>query len=244
MPMILDGTNGAFLPTWTTATRPASPANGEIGYNSTTVKLDQYVGGAWSSVPTGTTAPGGSTTQVQYNNAGAFGGISGVTTDGTRMTASTTIGVGGATPSTSGSGITFPATTSSSTDANTLDDYEEGTWTPTDGSGAGLSLTVNSASYIKIGQMVFVAASISYPSTGSGTNANIAGFPFTCTPTGSTGYWGGNGVRYSDYGAPALISVNGNATNADIFSISGSGISNASLSTKRNDWVFMYRASA
>jgi len=56
MPIILDGTNGAFLPTWTTATRPASPANGEIGYNSTTAQLDQYVGGAWSSVPTGSAA--------------------------------------------------------------------------------------------------------------------------------------------------------------------------------------------
>jgi len=56
MAIILDGTNGAFLPTWTTATRPASPANGEIGYNSTTAQLDQYVGGAWSSVPTGSAA--------------------------------------------------------------------------------------------------------------------------------------------------------------------------------------------
>jgi len=40
------------------------------------------------------------------------------------------LGVGNATPSTSGAGITFPATQSASTDANTLDDYEEGTWTP------------------------------------------------------------------------------------------------------------------
>jgi hypothetical protein len=30
--------------------------------------------------------PGGSTTQVQYNNAGAFGGITGATTDGTALT--------------------------------------------------------------------------------------------------------------------------------------------------------------
>jgi hypothetical protein len=40
------------------------------------------------------------------------------------------IGLGGATPTTSGTGITFPATASASTNANTLDDYEEGTWTP------------------------------------------------------------------------------------------------------------------
>lgn len=42
----------------------------------------------------------------------------------------TTMGVGGATPSTSGAGITFPATQSASSNANTLDDYEEGTFTP------------------------------------------------------------------------------------------------------------------
>ena len=37
----------------------------------------------------------------------------------------------GASTSATGVGITFPATQSASTDANTLDDYEEGTWTPT-----------------------------------------------------------------------------------------------------------------
>lgn len=33
----------------------------------------------------GFTSPGGSTTQLQYNNAGAFGGTSGITTDGARV---------------------------------------------------------------------------------------------------------------------------------------------------------------
>ena len=37
---------------------------------------------------------------------------------------------GGSTSAT-GTGIAFPATQSASSDANTLDDYEEGTWTPT-----------------------------------------------------------------------------------------------------------------
>jgi hypothetical protein len=52
---------------------------------------------------------------------------------GQRTKFPTTIGVGDATPSASGSGISFPATQSASTNANTLDDYEEGTWTPTIG---------------------------------------------------------------------------------------------------------------
>jgi hypothetical protein len=56
------------------------------------------------------------------------GGTAAVTVDsGQRTKFPTTIGVGGATPSASGSGISFPATQSASSDANTLDDYEEGT---------------------------------------------------------------------------------------------------------------------
>jgi hypothetical protein len=137
--------------------------------------------GGSGNAPTWTTiaaTPGGSTTQLQYNNAGAFGGISGVTTDGTRMTASTTIGVGGATPSTSGAGISFPASQSASSDANTLDDYEEGTWTPTDGSGASLSFTSVEATYTKIGRFAFFDFQVVYPSTASGADTRINGFPF------------------------------------------------------------------
>ena len=40
------------------------------------------------------------------------------------------LGLGATSPS-SGTGIAFPATQNASSDANTLDDYEEGTWTPT-----------------------------------------------------------------------------------------------------------------
>jgi hypothetical protein len=72
------------------------------------------------------------------------------------------ISLGGATPTTSGSGITFPASQAASTDANTLDDYEEGTWTP-----AFTSLTINSGTpafagaYTKIGRIVNLTWEIS-----------------------------------------------------------------------------------
>jgi hypothetical protein len=136
--------------------------------------------GGSGNAPTWTTigaTPGGSTTQVQYNNAGAFGGISGVTTDGTRMTASTTIGVGAATPSTSGSGITFPATQSASSNANTLDDYEEGTWTPNQGSGLTVVGTFSSSgSYTKIGRVVTIIATVK-----STTSITTSGFGTVCS---------------------------------------------------------------
>ena len=133
-------------------------------------------------------SPGGSTTQVQFNNAGAFGGISGVTTDGTRMTASTTIGVGGATPSTSGSGITFPATQSASSDANTLDDYEEGTWTPAAEGAVTLgTYTPNNvvATYTKIGGIVVLNADFGFSAASGGVAyLVITGLPFPMKSAG------------------------------------------------------------
>lgn len=101
--------------------------------------------------------------------------------------------VGTATENTSGAklqtsdGITFPATAVASSDANTLDDYEEGTWTPTDGSGAGLSLAGSSAVYTKIGREVHISAAIVYPVTASGAQALINGLPFTVPGSYATG---------------------------------------------------------
>lgn len=57
MPMIIDGTNGGFFPSWTTATRPASPAVGQMGYNTTTGAFDAYTVAGWVSVASSATAP-------------------------------------------------------------------------------------------------------------------------------------------------------------------------------------------
>jgi hypothetical protein len=75
------------------------------------------------------------------------------------------------------SGITFPATQSASTDANTLDDYEEGTWSPTITNAASYSTQVGR--YVKIGKLVYINADIvcSYTNTGS-TTVRIGGLPF------------------------------------------------------------------
>jgi hypothetical protein len=142
----------------------------------TNVTITNAAGAITIAASGGGGSPGGSTTQVQYNNAGAFGGISGVTTDGTRITHATTLSVGGATPSTSGSGITFPATQSASSNANTLDDYEEGTWTPTVGGTA--TYTSQDGQYVKIGRLVFVSFDLIINSIGTGSNTGISGLPF------------------------------------------------------------------
>jgi len=59
-------------------------------------------------------------------------------------------------------GITFPATQSASSNANTLDDYEEGTFTPNQGGGLTVIGTFSSTgTYTKIGNLVNVQVSLS-----------------------------------------------------------------------------------
>ena len=124
----------------------------------------------------------------------ATGGTTAVTVDsGQRTKFLTTIGVGNATPATSGSGISFPATASASSDANTLDDYEEGTWTPVlQGSSTAGTYTYDTARtngiYIKIGKMVtiFGCYRISAVTSAGSGDARITGLPFTSAVIGSS----------------------------------------------------------
>ena len=95
----------------------------------------------------------------------------------------TTIAVGNATPSASGAGITFPATQSASTDANTLDDYEEGTWTPVfTGGGGSIGSTAYSdrqGTYTKVGNVVTLEMNVTMSSVGSWSGEVIfTGLPF------------------------------------------------------------------
>jgi len=86
----------------------------------------------------------------------------------------------GANPQT-GAGITFPATQSASTNANTLDDYEEGTWSPAITPGGGtLTTHTSSGTYTKIGRTVHITfkSAITTPGTATG-DMYITGFPFT-----------------------------------------------------------------
>jgi hypothetical protein len=94
-----------------------------------------------------------------------------------------TVALQGAVPNT-GTGITFPATQSASSDANTLDDYEEGTFTatftPSTSGTITLSGSYNTLSYTKVGRVVTIAGEILVSSASApiGTSVTIGGFPF------------------------------------------------------------------
>lgn len=83
--------------------------------------------------------------------------------------------------------VKFPATQNPSADANTLDDYEEGTWTPTvafGGNSVGVTYgALTKARYTKIGRVVVVDFNIVLTSKGTSTgSATIEGLPFGPLP--------------------------------------------------------------
>jgi hypothetical protein len=79
-------------------------------------------------------------------------------------------------------GIKFPATQVASADANTLDDYEEGTWTPVlnfNNSPTGITYTRQIGRYTKIGRIVSLQFNIVLSNKGSNAGAaTITGLPF------------------------------------------------------------------
>jgi len=89
------------------------------------------------------------------------------------------------------SGVQFPATQSASADANCLDDYEEGTWTPVlQGSSTNptISYSTQLGRYTKIGNMVNFVLYINVSSISGGTgNAQIT-LPFSALSASTLNY--------------------------------------------------------
>lgn len=101
--------------------------------------------------------------------------------------------------------IKFPTTQNPSSDANTLDDYEEGTWTPTFTAGTTnptVTYQVNVGSYVKIGKLVYVSCRLRVATVSGGSGVlSISGLPF------------GGLANDNSFGAGALAYKNGWLTN-------------------------------
>jgi hypothetical protein len=156
---------------------------------------------------------------ASININGTVGATTPTTVVATTVKASTTIGVGGATPSASGAGITFPATASDSTDPQTLDDYEEGTLTAsvTCGSGTITLGTFTSITYTKIGRMVSVngflyVSAVSSPSGSMQLNV----LPFPINSSNARFYTGGY-LNTDSLNATAATAMQFAGANGDSF---------------------------
>jgi hypothetical protein len=168
------------------------------------------------------TTTGDTNTGIYYPAADTFA----VTTGGTeryRVDASGNIGIGVAPSAGKGclqlsSGINFPATQVASSDVNTLDDYEEGSWVPTLNSG-----TFSSAScrFTKIGNMVTIFFDVT---VGTGGGDRITNLPFAAASTSTVA----NGIYTNNQtyaaGTTAPVVVVGGSSSTLFFRTVGTGV--------------------
>ena len=159
------------------AKRVAANGTANIIVNAGTTDADTYI-----SFATGTTGVTQPTEKARITSAGEL------------LIGKTTATSGGGVLQIS-NGITFPATQSASTDANTLDDYEEGTFTPTL-TGDGFTRTYNTqytaANYVKVGRTVTINV-VMLVSSQTGTYNSAVGLfnlPFTGKNAATSMRWG------------------------------------------------------
>jgi hypothetical protein len=128
------------------------------------------------------------------NNTGTF-------TETLRISNTGALVLKGGTSAPTGVGVTFPATQVASPDANTLDDYEEGTWTPFiagDGTAfAGTTYNYRTGKYVKVGDVVWISYDIYVNNAGTLSSvASISGIPFSIPNLGDLSN-GGGGIGYT-----------------------------------------------
>lgn len=96
--------------------------------------------------------------------------------------------------------VSFPASQVASSDPNTLDDYEEGTWTPS--LGGTTTYTTQTGRYTKIGRLVDHTGQIQVNAIGSGSTGTISGLPFTAGAIApvTVGYFASSATSYTYVG--------------------------------------------
>ena len=157
-------------------------------------------------------------------NGGALGTpSSGVGTNITGVNAATLGGATFAAPAAIGTGTPAAGTFTTITGTSASP-----TWTPSDTSGAALSLTVGTSTYSRVGNMIFAVLSVTYPVTADGSNASIGGLPVNNALNTNVGC----SVAVNSVATSAYASVQNGAANIIFFALAGTTrITNAQLST-------------
>jgi hypothetical protein len=132
--------------------------------------------------------------------------------------------------------LKFPGTQNPSTDVNTLDDYEEGSWTPVLGGSGGTSGQVYSSQvgkYTKIGKRVFFQGYLALSTKGTITTAvQIQGLPFTSENVSNQ--YSSSAVWFNTLTTNwinVVAYVNPNATTMDVVGMQAAAVSMTSLAT-------------
>ena len=215
-------TNNAIMLGGGAAATPKTTTTGTgvvtaLGVNTGTAGAFVVNGGALGTPSSGTVTNLTGTASININ--GTVGATTPTTGAFTTMKASTGAAVGGATPG--AGGLAFPATAVAVADANTLDDYEEGSWTPTaafSGGNGTLTYGIQAGLYTKIGRLVALTCRFGIVKGTASGNYVIAGLPFTVG--NNQGNYGGAAIggviRIGKVGNVVCIRPTINATTADV----------------------------
>ena len=163
------------------------------------------------------------------------------TTSGTVLTSAanqtlTTPNVVGPLTLTSG-GITFNANPGGGTQA-VLNDFEQGTWTPTAGNGSSAVETLRLATYTKINKTVAIFLDVTLPNPNPGLTNYINGLPFAGFSGGAGN--GGGGVAFTDFQGTLGFHVTGSST--ALYGFNNATNTNADLSGRRVIISFVYQS--
>ncbi len=136
--------------------------------------------------------------------------------------------------------IPFPATQNPSSNVNTLDDYEEGTFTPAfafGGGVVGITYASRTGKYTKIGNLVHIEINMTLSSKGSSTgNWTITGLPFSPATQCSCGIPYVSGINATVTVQPKVDSA---ATVIDIQFLSSGNALNMSDANATNSTFIM-----
>jgi hypothetical protein len=165
----------------------STTAQGFINFKNTVDGDSGFIGNAKALVTGGTT-----------NQLGVRGQSNGIvfsvgSTEAARIDSSGNVGIGTSSPSQKldvvgsievSDGIYLGGTGA----ANKLDDYEEGTWTPT--LGGNTTYSIQSGTYVKVGRLVFVQGLLSVGTLGTGSATTVSGLPFPANNVNSSNQGG------------------------------------------------------
>lgn len=220
-------------PTVQDVAAPGSHQSPSFGVDVVNKELYISAGNGWEVVSVGSGNPGGSTSEIQFNNAASFAGASGGTTNGTHFAfgaGSTIDSVPTGDGSPSASIVVVTETNNNSSTENglfvglTLDPSASQTAFPT---AIKIQMDMNGNNWTQGGAAF--QANANYSGTGTGASALPTMFAFDCGITNTS-----SGEVQTAFGMGAAVANNGtgridNATNAqfDIYNNSVGGMANA-----------------
>jgi hypothetical protein len=137
------------------------------------------------------------------------------------------------------SNLAFPATQVPSADPNTLDDYEEGTWTPSLGGTATYSS--RSGKYVKIGKFVHLYGSITVNTIGSGSTFAITGLPFSIE-IGAIEGGGSVSLFISSASSITFATIQPDTAQLSIYSLTAAGVTMANNAIFQNGTTVRFSA--